>query len=211
MNILKKMHILLFAVLIAAALPIGAFAAEDTHTVTYIVDGEVLSTQEVAHGADAVAPEIPAKFGYTQIPPQWSSDGKNITEDTTIEAEYTVNEYIVTYKVDNQNYKALTYIHGENVVMIPVPEKAGYTAKWDTIIDVLTDHITVNAVYTEAVPVEPEVPEQPEWDNGDNSKWAPIIIGATAAMIALFVVLRILKKKDDERIAKGNAEREGPC
>jgi hypothetical protein len=95
--------------------------------------------------------------------------------------------------------------------MIPVPEKAGYTAKWDTIIDMLTDHITVNAVYTEAVPVEPEVLEQPEWDNEDNSKWAPIIIGATAAMIALFVVLWILKKKDDERIAKRNAEREGPC
>ena len=202
MNILKKMCILLLAVLVAAVLPIGALAAEDTHTVTYIVDGEVLSTQEVAHGADAVAPEIPAKFGYTQIPPQWSSDSKNITEDTTIEAEYTVNEYIVTYKVDGKTYKALTYIHGENVVMIPVPEKAGYTAKWDTIIDVLTDHITVNAVYTEAVPVEPEVPEQPEWDNGDNSKWAPIILGATAVLIVIFVLLQIQKKKNDKKVSE---------
>ena len=202
MNIWKKMYILLFAVLIAAVLPIGVLAAEDIHTVTYMVDGEVLSTQEVAHGADAVAPEIPAKFGYTQIPPQWSSDGKNITEDTTIEAEYTVNEYIVTYKVDNRNYKALTYLYGEDVVMIPVPEKAGYTAKWDTIIDVLTDHITVNAVYTEAIAVEPEVPEQPEWDNSENSKWAPIIIGTTIGMILLFTLLRWLKKKDDAANAK---------
>ena len=101
-------------------------------------------------------------------------------------------------------------------IMLVVALPATVNATEDTNIstyatDALTDHITVNAVYTEAVPVEPEVPEQPEWDNEDNSKWAPIIIGATAAMIALFVVLRILKKKDDERIAKGNAEREGPC
>ena len=214
MNFLKRLCSLLLAVLLMAAVPVMAVAAEETYTVTYIVDGEVVSTQEVAHGGDAAAPEIPEKFGYTQIPPQWSSDGKNITGDITIEAEYTVNEYTVTYKVDNENYKALTYIHGEKVVMIPVPEKAGYTARWDTIIDVLTDHITVNAVYTEATPVEsevPEVPDEQEWDNGENSKWGPIIIGATAAMIALLVILRILKKKDDERIAKRNAEKEGPC
>ena len=204
MNIWKKMYILLFAVLIAAVLPIGVLAAEDTHTVTFLIDGEVVSTQEVAHGADAVLPEIPEKFGYTQIPPQWSSNGKNITEDITIEAKYTINEYIVTYKVDNQNYKALTYIHGEQVVMIPVPEKAGYTGRWDTIIDVLTDHITVNAVYTEAAAVETEVPGEPVspgLDNEENDKWTPFIIGAAAAIILLFVVLRILKKKNDARKA----------
>lgn len=200
MNILKKMHILLFAVLVAAVLSVGVLATEDTHTVTYVIDGEVVSIQEVAHGADAVAPEIPEKFGYTQIPPQWSSEGKNITEDTTIEAEYTLNEYVVTYKVDNVAYKRLTYLHGEKVVMIPAPEKVGYIASWDTVIDVLTDNITVNAVYTEAASALPEVPEkQEEWDNSENRKWAPIILGAVVVLILLFILLRILKKKDDAR------------
>lgn len=204
MNILKKLPVLLLAALIAVILSTGVLAAEDTHTVTFLIDGEVVSTQEVAHGADAVLPEIPEKFGYTQIPPQWSSNGKNITEDITIEAKYTINEYIVTYKVDNQNYKALTYIHGEQVVMIPVPEKAGYTGRWDTIIDVLTDHITFNAVYTEAAAVETEAPGEPVspgLDNEENDKWTPVIIGVAAAIILLFVVLRILKKKNDARKA----------
>lgn len=200
MNILKKLHILLFAVALTVAMPVLVLANEDTHTVTYVIDGEVVSAQEVAHGADAAAPEIPEKLGYTQIPPQWSSDGKNITEDTTIEAEYTLNEYVVTYKVDDVAYKKLTYLHGEKVVMIPAPEKAGYIASWDTVIDVLTDDITVNAVYTEAASVEPEVPEkQDEWDNSENSKWAPIILGAMVALILLFILLQILKKKDDAR------------
>ena len=97
-------------------------------------------------------------------------------------------------------------------IMLVVALPATVNATEDThsvsyVTDMLTDHITVNADYTEAISVEPEVPEQPEWDNSENSKWAPIIIGAAAAMIALFVVLRILKKKDDER----NAKREGPC
>ena len=55
------------------------------HTVTYVADGEVVDTQTVKHGKDAVAPEVPAKDGYTGA---WDHDGKNITADTTITAVY---------------------------------------------------------------------------------------------------------------------------
>ncbi len=205
MNILKRMPkitALLLAAFVALSIPFVAFATEDTHTVTYIIDGEVVSTQEVAHGSDAVAPEIPGKFGYTQIPPQWSSDGKNITADITIEAEYTLNEYVVTYKVDGTKYKALTFLHGEQVVMIPVPQKAGYTAAWDTIIDVLTDDITVNAVYTEitvpdAVPTTPQQPDNE--DNNENDTWMIILLCATAVLLALLIRHLIQKKKNGKK------------
>ena len=110
---------LFLAVILLLSVSTVAFAAEDTYTVTYVADGEVVSTQEVAQGKDAVAPEIPGKFGYNQIAPQWDKDGKNITEDTTITAVYTVNQYEVTYKVDGDVYKRLTYLHGEKVPMIP--------------------------------------------------------------------------------------------
>ena len=57
-----------------------------TYTVTYVADGKIVETVTVAHGEDAVAPELPEKEGYTAA---WDLDGKNITADTTITAVYT--------------------------------------------------------------------------------------------------------------------------
>ena len=56
------------------------------YTVTYKADGEPISTETVGHGKDANLPAVPAKNGYVG---KWDSDGKNITEDTTISAVYT--------------------------------------------------------------------------------------------------------------------------
>lgn len=58
------------------------------YTVTFVVDGETVSTMQVNHGADAALPEIPAKAGYTAV---WDKDGRNITTDTTITVVYTKN------------------------------------------------------------------------------------------------------------------------
>ncbi len=57
-----------------------------TYTVTYMADGKEVSTETVGYGKDATLPEVPAKDGYTG---KWNADGKNITADTTITAEYT--------------------------------------------------------------------------------------------------------------------------
>ena len=57
--------------------------------VTYKADGEVVDTVEVEYGKDAKAPAIPEKKGYTQTAPTWNVDGKNIIEDTEINAVYT--------------------------------------------------------------------------------------------------------------------------
>jgi len=58
------------------------------HKVTYVdYDGTILSTQEVADGGNAIPPADPSRPGYRFI--GWSSDGTNITKDTTITALYT--------------------------------------------------------------------------------------------------------------------------
>ena len=62
------------------------------YTVTYKADGKVISEQVVGFGKDAVAPVIPEKAGYNENAPVWDKDGKNITEDTVINALYTKNE-----------------------------------------------------------------------------------------------------------------------
>ena len=56
------------------------------YTITYMADGEPVSTEKVEHGKDATLPTVPAKDGYVG---KWDSDGKNITEDKTIKAVYT--------------------------------------------------------------------------------------------------------------------------
>ena len=56
------------------------------YTVTYKADGEPISTETVGHGKDATLPAVPAKDGYVG---KWDSDGKNITDDTTISVVYT--------------------------------------------------------------------------------------------------------------------------
>ena len=58
-----------------------------THTVTFVANGEVVEVQEVEHGKDAVMPEVPALLLCNG---KWDHNGKNITSDLTITAEYAL-------------------------------------------------------------------------------------------------------------------------
>lgn len=203
MNILKKIQhltVLVLAVVLVMALPVMVSAAEDTHTVTYVIDGEVVSTQEVAHGGNAAAPQIPEKTGYTQIAPYWDHDGKNITANTTITAVYTLNEYTITYKYMDGTTRILSYLHGEPVVMLDPPVKEGYYFQWDKTVETLTENVTINAVYADPPQQDEEIDQ--EWDNSENDDWMPIILIATAILIVIFVLLYLQKKKLDKQ-AKG--------
>lgn len=203
MNILKKIQhltVLVLAVVLVMALPVMVSAAEDTHTVTYVIDGEVVSTQEVAHGGNAAAPQIPEKTGYTQIAPYWDHDGKNITADTTITAVYTLNEYTITYKYMDGTTRILSYLHGEPVVMLDPPVKEGYYFQWDKTVETLTENVTINAVYADPPQQDEEIDQ--EWDNSENDDWMPIILIATAVLIVIFVLLYLQKKRLDKQ-AKG--------
>ena len=203
MNIMKKIQhftVLLLAVVLVLALPAMVNAAEDTHTVTYVIDGEVVSTQEVAHGGNATAPQIPSKTGYTQIAPYWDHDGKNITADTTITAVYTLNEYTITYKYMDGTTRVLSYLHGEQVVMLDPPVKEGFYFKWDKTVETLTENVTISAVYADPPERDEEVNE--DLDNDEIDDWMPIILIATAVLIVIFVLLYLQKKKLDKQ-AKG--------
>lgn len=203
MIINKKLQYLIAALLVfclVMVLPATVNAAEDTHTVTYVADGEVVSTQEVVHGMDATAPQIPEKTGYTQIAPYWDHDGKNITADTTITAVYTLNEYTITYKFLDGTTRVLSYLHGEQVVMLDPPVKEGFYIKWDKTVETLTEDVVINAVYTDP-PEEEPIPSQ-EWDNSENNTWMIIILTATAVLFAVLILLWLQKKKLDKQ-AKG--------
>ena len=56
------------------------------YTVTYMAEGETVSTETVGHGKDATLPAVPAKDGYVG---KWDRNNENITSDTVINAVYT--------------------------------------------------------------------------------------------------------------------------
>ena len=58
-----------------------------THTVTFVANGEIVEVQEVEDGKDAVMPEVPAVLFNNG---KWDHNGKNITSDLTITAEYSL-------------------------------------------------------------------------------------------------------------------------
>lgn len=73
------------------------------YTVTYKINGKIVATVKVEKGKDAIAPAIPEKEGYTA---RWDHDGKNITEDTEINAIYTANTHPETDKADGTSGQA---------------------------------------------------------------------------------------------------------
>ncbi|MDO4544306.1 MAG: InlB B-repeat-containing protein [Clostridia bacterium] len=95
-------------------------------TVTYVVDGETLEEYTVKwnHMLEEI-PEVPAKEGHDQVDPYWDIDltDTEITEDCTVNAVYTINEYTVIYYVDDVIYRSYDFKWGEEMTDIPVPPK----------------------------------------------------------------------------------------
>ena len=58
----------------------------NTYTVTFVLDGQTLSSVTVEHGMDVSLPEIPPREGFAGA---WNHDGQAITADTVITLEYT--------------------------------------------------------------------------------------------------------------------------
>ena len=73
------------------------------YTVTFIdgKTGDVIGRQEVDYGSDASFPSEPSHAGYK--PNGWSSNGKNITKDTTITLSYQPISYQIAFDGNAQD------------------------------------------------------------------------------------------------------------
>ena len=140
----------------------GSFVTNG-YTVTYIIDGEEFHTETVAYGAAVVAPEAPTKKGYTFG--GWEGVPDTMpANDITITGHFIVNEYTLTYTVEGEVYKSVTYKYGSAIVSEEEPAKEGYTfSGWIGVPDTMpaedvtvTGHFTIN-VYQVTYVVEGEV------------------------------------------------------
>lgn len=120
-------------------------------TVNLIVDGTIIDTKTVKKGFHVDLPAIPEKTGYDQTAPKWSHDGKNIQSDLDIVAEYTPNQYTVTYFANDTIIDTQRIAYGQDAKQPAIPEKIGFdeTAPvWDNDGKQIVSDMTISAVYT---------------------------------------------------------------
>ena len=127
---------------------IGALVLQ-TYTVKFVVDGEVISTQEVAPNAAAVAPSTPVKLGYNFD--HWDHDFSSVTEDMTITAIFTVKTFTVKF-VDwnNSILSNQTVEYGASATAPANPTREGYVFDgWNGSYENVVSNVTITAIYTE--------------------------------------------------------------
>ena len=127
---------------------IGALVLQ-TYTVKFVVDGEVVSTQEVTQNAAAVAPSTPVKLGYNFD--HWDQDFSSVTKDMTITAIFTVKTFTVKF-VDwnNSILSSQTVEYGASATAPTNPTREGYVFDgWNGSYENVVSNVTITAIYTE--------------------------------------------------------------
>lgn len=119
------------------------------YTLTYIIDGEVYKSIEVAYGEEIVVETEPTKEGYTFS--GWSEIPSTMpAHDVTVTGSFTVNTYTLTYEVDGEVYKTYNIEYGATIESENAPSKEGYTfSGWSEIPDTMPAHdVTVTGSFT---------------------------------------------------------------
>ena len=103
------------------------------YNLTYIVDGEVYKTSEVAYNEQITPEPVPTKEGYTFS--GWSYiPGVMPATDVVVMGTFSINSYALTYMVDGEEYKTSTVVYGSEITPEAEPTKEGYTfSGWSEI------------------------------------------------------------------------------
>ena len=126
--------------------------AATTYTLTYMVDGVVYKTFYYEAGATVARVEAPTKEGYTFS--GWSNTLLTMPErNVTITGTFTKNvtptptptpTYTLTYMVNGEVYKTVSYEYGEKITPEPEPTKEGATfSGWSWIPSKMPDEDVV--------------------------------------------------------------------
>ena len=122
----------------------------NTYTVTF-TDGQgsrIGQPQTVEHGKAATAPAAPTRTGYTFD--GWDKAFTNVTSDLTVNANWKINTYTVTF-TDGQGNRIgqpQTVEYGKPATAPEAPTRTGHTfAGWDKAFTNVTEDMTVNATW----------------------------------------------------------------
>ncbi|MBE6131582.1 MAG: hypothetical protein E7183_07650 [Erysipelotrichaceae bacterium] len=138
---MKKTLLIIFVLCIACFMT----SCKKTYTVTFKDGDTVLKTEEVKKGDSAIG-LTPEKEGYTFT--GWDKSFASVTSDLTVNAQFTINTYTVTFKDGDTVLKTETVNYGSAAVGL-TPNKEGYTfTGWDKSFDNIKSDLVVNANFT---------------------------------------------------------------
>ena len=102
----------------------------------------------VEYGEAANAPIVPGREGYTFT--GWDKDFSHVTENMTVQAQYTINTYTVSYFVDGELYTTQSYEYGQDITPAQAPTGDGTFSGWSEIPETMPAHnVNVYGTFTE--------------------------------------------------------------
>ena len=119
------------------------------YTLTFIVDGEVFKTESVAFGTTITLPTAPEKEGHTFV--GWGDVPETMpAKDVTLTAQFSVNEYTLTYVLDGAVYATFQVPYGTAIVPLEVELDATREFNgWTNLPEVMPAHdVTVTGTTT---------------------------------------------------------------
>ena len=123
-----------------------------TYTLKYVVDGNIYKEYQVEEGSPITPEAEPAKEGYTFS--GWSEIPTTMpANDVTVTGTFTKGAYKLTYIVDGEVYKTISYDYGATITPETAPTKEGYTfSGWSEIPSTMPAHdVTVTGTFTHVV------------------------------------------------------------
>ncbi len=91
----------------------------------YDIDHNIVDTQYVKYGSDAIAPVLPEVEGYNFI--RWNVSFTDISINTTVIPEYSLNQYILNLNTNGGSIlNDLNFYYGEEVSISTIPTREGY-------------------------------------------------------------------------------------
>ena len=124
----------------------------DKYKLIYQIGDELIKTVELANGSKILQTWIyvaPSKEGHTFS--GWSEIPESMpAQDVTITGSYTVNNYKLTYVVDDETYKTIEVAYGSSITLEENPSKEGHTfSGWSEIPETMpASDVTITGSYT---------------------------------------------------------------
>jgi len=128
----------------------GTFAI-NKYKLVYKVDGADYKFYELEFGATITPEPTPTKEGYTFS--GWSKIPETMpAHDVIVTGSFTVNQYTITYIIDNEVYTTQTVDYGSTIIPPTIPEREGYDFAWADYPETMPAYdITIYGTYTTGI------------------------------------------------------------
>ncbi len=118
------------------------------YNAVFVIDGEIIATEQVQAGMPVNAPEAPAKEGHTFA--GWQNLPEVMpAQDIEIIGVYDINTYIATFTIGSEVVAEIPVVYNTAVTAPEVPAKEGYTfTGWQNVPETMPPFdITIEGNY----------------------------------------------------------------